>query len=115
MAVATQNGEQSRLENLRKYHILDSPDDPAFDDLATLAAEICDAPVSLISFLDRDREWFKSRIGTSLREMRREHAFADRAVNAGDLLVIPEAESDEDLRENPFVKDEPHAHFFAGL
>lgn len=115
MAAATHNGEQTRLENLRKYHILDSPDDPAFNDLAALAAEICDAPVSLISFLDRDREWFKSRIGTSLRQIRREHAFADRAIDAKDIVVIPHADADEDLRDNPLVKDEPHAQFFAGL
>lgn len=115
MSAVIHNGERTRLENLRKYHILDSPEDPAFDDLATLAAEICDAPVSLISFLDRDREWFKSKIGTSLSEVRREHAFANRAVHTNDLLVIPEAEADEDLRENPLVKDEPHAHFFAGM
>ena len=54
---------------LRQTTILDSPDDPAIDALATLAAEICDAPMSLISFLDSDREWFKSRVGTSLRSL----------------------------------------------
>jgi PAS domain S-box-containing protein len=115
MASSGNNGERQRLEELRRYDILDTPDEPAFDGLVALAAQICNAPVSLISFVDGDREWIKSRVGTDLHELSSEHAFAKRAVNATGLIVVADAEKDDDLRKNPFVTNEPHAHYFAGL
>ena len=107
--------EKQRLETLSRYEILDSPQEPAFDDLTALATRFCNAPISFISFLDREREWFKSKIGTDLQQIPRTHAFAERAIRSGELVVIPDAEKDEDLRDNPLVREEPHIRFFAGL
>lgn len=114
MGESAGNNEHERHESLSKYDILDTPADPAFDDLASLAAQFCNVPVSLISFLDGDREWIKSEVGTSIREIPRNHAFAKRAVYSNDFVVVSDAEADEELRDNPLVKDEPHARFFAG-
>lgn len=114
MGNAIDTTEKKRLEALSKYEILDSPADPAFDDLTSLAAQSFNAPISLISFVDRDREWIKSEVGTSLREVPRDHAFASRAIGARDLVILSDAELDDGLRENPFVTEEPHARFFAG-
>ncbi|MGZ4971771.1 MAG: PAS domain S-box protein [Limisphaerales bacterium] len=114
MGESVANNEHERLESLSKYDILDTPADPAFDDLASLAAQLCNVPVSLISFLDRDREWIKSEVGTSVREIPRDHAFAKRAVYSNDFVVVSDPGADEELRDNPLVKDEPHARFFAG-
>ncbi|MGZ5519755.1 MAG: hypothetical protein ACXWJX_18815, partial [Limisphaerales bacterium] len=85
MGESVANNEHERLESLSKYDFLDTPADPAFDDLASLAAQLCNVPVSLISFLDRDREWIKSEVGTSVREIPRDHAFAKRAVYSNDF------------------------------
>jgi PAS domain S-box-containing protein len=113
--LSTLETEQRRLETLSRYEILDSPEEPAFNDLAALATHFCDAPISLISFLDREREWFKARIGTPVREIPRACAFADRTLRGDDMVVIPDATMDDELRENPLVRDEPHIRFFAGL
>ena len=58
--------ESARLDALRRYDILDTPPEVPFDDLATLAAHLCDAPIALVSFVASDREWFKARIGISI-------------------------------------------------
>lgn len=106
--------EQKRLEALSKYEILDSPMEPAFDDLTVLAAQSFNAPVSLISFVDGKREWIKSEVGTSVREIPRDRAFASRAIGATDLVIVSNVEVEDGLRDNPFVAEEPHARFFAG-
>lgn len=114
MGDAMDQNEQMRLEALSKYDILDSPTDPAFDDLTSLAAQSLNAPVSLISFVDRDREWIKSEVGTSVREIPRDLAFANRAIAGSDLVVVSDVGADDGLRDNPFVAEEPHARFFMG-
>lgn len=108
------DNERQRLETLSRYDILDTPREPAFDDLTEIATRFCHAPISLISFLDRDREWFKSKLGTELREVSRDHDFASRAMRTGGILIVPDVTSDDALKENPLVKDEPHVRFFAG-
>jgi PAS domain S-box-containing protein len=106
--------DRKRLEVLSRYDILDTPDDPAFDDLANLAAKVCHAPASLISFVDKDREWVKAQVGADVKEIPRNHAFADRAIHGRDIVVVSDAAKDESLRDNPLVTGEPHAKFFAG-
>jgi anti-sigma regulatory factor (Ser/Thr protein kinase) len=106
--------EAERLETLRKYRILDTKPEKAFDDLILLAAQIFKVPVALISLIDEDRQWFKSRIGVTMTETHRSVAFCAHAIQQPGLFVVPDARRDERFRENPFVVDDPYVRFYAG-
>jgi GAF domain-containing protein len=106
--------EEERLRTLRSYRILDTKPEERFDDLTELAALICDAPISLISLIDSDRQWFKSRFGLDLRETPRAQAFCTHAIMQPEMFVIPDAAKDERFAQNPFVTGEAHIRFYAG-
>jgi len=106
--------EQERLAALRSYRILDTEPEQAFDDLALLASQTCGTPVALISLIDAERQWFKSRVGTSVQQTSRDVAFCDHAIRQEGLFVIPDATQDERFRDNPFVVTEPNIRFYAG-
>lgn len=106
--------ERSRLAALRSYRILDTAPEAAFDDLALLAAQICDTPIALISLVDSDRQWFKSRIGTTLTGTSREVAFCSHAIRQTETLIVPDAHADDRFRHNPLVVAEPGIRFYAG-
>lgn len=106
--------ESARLETLHRYRILDTKPEQAFDDLTLLAAQIFKVPVALISLIDEDRQWFKSRVGMTVSETHRSVAFCAHAIQQPGLFVVPDARRDERFRENPFVVDDPHVRFYAG-
>ena len=106
--------EAGRLEALRQYHLLDTPPDQALDDLTALAAQICEAPISLISLVDDHREWFKSKVGWSIGETPRELSFCAHVITQPDLFIVPDAAEDERFADNPFVTGDPHIRFYAG-
>ena len=106
--------EQERLKDLRSYKILDTDPEQAFDDLTLIASKICEAPVALITLVDEDRQWFKSRIGTDIRETPRSISFCAHAIQQKGLFTIPDALNDPRFRDNPVVKGEPHVRFYAG-
>jgi two-component system cell cycle sensor histidine kinase/response regulator CckA len=112
--VNTTSTEARRLDALRRYDVLDTPPDPALDDLATLAAHICDAPISLISLVDEQRQWFKSHVGWDVAETHREVSFCAHALNHHDLLIIPDTTADERFAANPLVTSTPRIRFYAG-
>ncbi len=85
-----------------------------FDDLTRLAAEICGTPVATVSFVDADRQWFKSKIGTHDNETSRDVAFCSHAILRPEVLVVPDATADPRFRENPTVTGPPHIRFYAG-
>jgi len=111
---AIKTDEPGRQAALRRYRILDTDPERAFDDLALLASHICGTPIALISLLDADRQWFKSRIGISLAETSRSVSFCTHAIKERDLYVVPDARDNAIFRDNPFVAAEDGIRFYAG-
>jgi anti-sigma regulatory factor (Ser/Thr protein kinase) len=106
--------ELARLAALRKYRILDTEPERAFDDLTELASQICGTPIALISLIDADRQWFKSRVGLSIAETSRSVSFCTHAIKQRDLFVVPDARDSDTFRNNPFVVGENGIRFYAG-
>ena len=114
MVVPVQRNEAARVAALQKYAILDSEPEQGFDDLTLLASWICRTPIALISLVDENRQWFKSKVGISVSETSRDIAFCSTAIQQNDVFVVPDALQDERFRTNPLVVSEPHIRFYAG-
>ncbi len=106
--------EPARLQALRDYGILDTAAEAEFDDFTLLAAQICGTPVALISLVDADRQWFKSRIGLDASEMPRDQAFCAHALHQPDVFMVPDAGLDPRFSDNPLVTGGPNICFYAG-
>jgi len=106
--------EKARLQSLRNYKILDTDPEKAFDDLTILASSICETPVALISVIDSDRQWFKSKVGVDITETPLEVSFCAVAIQQPNLFVVPDATKDPRFASNPFVVSEPKIRFYAG-
>jgi anti-sigma regulatory factor (Ser/Thr protein kinase) len=113
-APALPENEAARLEALYRYRILDTEPERSFDDLTLLASHICGTPMALISLVDADRQWFKSRIGIPITETARAVSFCAHAINHRDLFIVPDARHDERFRDNPFVTGDQQIRFYAG-
>lgn len=109
------SNEQERLAALQALELLDSPAEAMFDHITALAAEICDTPIALISLIDTQRQWFKSRVGLDAEQTAREVAFCAHAVHADAPLEVDNALEDARFRDNPLVTSEPHIRFYAGV
>jgi anti-sigma regulatory factor (Ser/Thr protein kinase) len=107
--------EQARLAALRRYRILDTEPEEAFDDLTLLASYICGTPMALMTLIDEERQWFKSQRGLGdLRETERSVAFCTHAITQAGILEVPDTREDDRFRQNPFVTGQPHIRFYAG-
>jgi two-component sensor histidine kinase/PAS domain-containing protein len=106
--------DEARLAALYDYDILDTPSEPGFDDIVELACQVCDAPVALVSLVDKDRQWFKARVGFSECQTNLSSSVCVFALIASDLLVIGDLAKDPRTSANPLVAGEPHIRFYAG-
>jgi anti-sigma regulatory factor (Ser/Thr protein kinase) len=109
----TDGREAARLAALRRYRILDTEPERQFDDLTMLASQICGTPIALITLIDADRQWFKSRVGVTPTETARSVAICDHAIRQSDLFVVSDARVDARFADNPFV-GEAGIRFYAG-
>lgn len=106
--------EKKRLKILWQYEVLDTVPEEIFDDLTELAARICDAPIALISLVDENRQWFKAKVGVSVKETSRDISFCAHALMQQGLFIVPDATKDERFARNPLVTSEPRIRFYAG-
>jgi GAF domain-containing protein len=106
--------EAKRIKVLWQYDILDTVPEEVFDELASLAGLICGAPISLISLVDENRQWFKSKIGLDLNETKRDVSLCAHAIMQNDLFIIPDATLDERFKDFPLVTEYPKIRFYAG-
>lgn len=108
--------ESKRLQALLNYGILDTLPEKDFDDITSIASEICQTPISLISLVDDDRQWFKSSYGLDAKETPKEFSFCAHAINSpNEPFVIPDSTKDERFKDNPFVTGDPNVSFYAGI
>jgi anti-sigma regulatory factor (Ser/Thr protein kinase) len=107
-------GEAERLAALKRYKILDTEPEKAFDDLTLLASYVCATPIALITLIDADRQWFKSRVGLSATETSRSISFCTHAIKQHDVYVVADATQDELFKDNPLVQGELGIRFYAG-
>ncbi len=97
------NQERTRLEALTSLHVLDTPRNPALDELVTLVAEICQVPIAAVSLVDDKRQWFKSSLGLNVCETSRDIAFCAYAIQGREVLVVKDALEDKRFAQNPLV------------
>lgn len=107
--------EAERLAALEHYNVLDTEPEQAFDDIVTLAAQICGTPIALISLVDQVRQWFKAKVGIDAVETPRGLAFCAHALlEPENLLIVPNATQDNRFADNPLVTGSPDIRFYAG-
>jgi len=106
--------EEMRLALLRGYNILDTAPEDGFEEITKLAAEICDVPISLISLVDEDRQWFKAKVGIEIPGSTIENSICAHAISGDDYLEIGDTSKDARTDTNEFVTGDDSIRFYAG-
>lgn len=106
--------EQHRLSTLQALGLLDTPPEERFDAITSTAATLFHVPISFISLVDSNRQWFKSRYGVTVSETPREVSFCGHAILDSEILVVNDTQQDERFHDNPLVTGEPFVRFYAG-
>lgn len=106
--------EAKRLKALQQYQILDTPAEQAFDDITKIAAFIAGVPIAIVSLVDADRQWFKSRVGLPVAQTPREQAFCAYTILDSKILEVEDATKDARFADNPLVLGQPDIRFYAG-
>lgn len=115
MDTASPESEAQRLEALKEYHVLDTEPERVYDDITALAALLCEVPVAMISLVDESRQWFKSRLGLSMRETPRDVAFCAHAIKRAEPLIVHDTLKDRRFAGNALVEGSPRVRFYAGF
>jgi two-component sensor histidine kinase len=105
---------KARLTALSSYAVMDTPPEPNFDDIVQLASQLCNTPISLVSLVETDRQWFKARVGLDARETPIDQSVCKLGLGTTDLLVIPDLTADARTAGNTLVSEDPHIRFYAG-
>ncbi len=106
--------ESERIEALYRLNIIDTPAEQDFDDLTVMASSLCDTPYSLITFVDKERQWFKAKTGINITETHRDISFCAHALHSSETFIVADTLKDERFIDNPFVANEPNIRFYAG-
>jgi len=106
--------DSHRLAALRRSNLLDTPREVVFDRITRLASRLLGTPISLLSLIDEDRQWFKSKVGLDIEQGSREASFCGHAIDHDGVMVVPDATSDERFADNPWVTEDPSIRFYAG-
>ncbi len=108
--------ESQRLSAVYEYNILDSLPEKEYDDITKIAASISGMPIALITIIDNDRQWFKSKIGIDGMDTHRDHAFCAHAIlKPEDMFIVPDTSKDDRFYDNPYVTGDPYIGFYAGV
>lgn len=108
------NNETDRLKALKEYDILDTLSEEEYDSITQIASQIFDTEIALVSLLDENRQWFKSKIGLEVSETPRNISFCQYAIMNDDVLVVEDASEHDVFKENPLVLGDPNIRFYAG-
>jgi GAF domain-containing protein len=112
---ARPENESDRLAALHEYRILGTKPEQSYDDITTIASETCRTPIALLSLVDADRQWFKSRVGVDVEETPRDWSFCAHAILNPEPLIVPDAHTDQRFKDNPLVSGEPGIRLYAGF
>lgn len=107
--------EELRLDALHTLGILDTQGEQDYEDIVKLASKICQTPISLVSLIDSQRQWFKARVGLDLNETARDISFCAHAIHNDDIMVVSNVLEDERFYDNPLVVNDPNIRFYAGM
>jgi GAF domain-containing protein len=115
MSAPFPKNEKKRIAVLWQYDVLDTVPETMFDDLTELAASICEVPIALISLVDEDRQWFKSKVGLTVKQTTRDISFCAHAILQKKLFIVPDATKDVRFKNNPLVTGTRKIRFYAGM